>query len=156
MSVLKSEPVLMTDQPAVQRNQFRSFQTITTRWADNDIYGHVNNVTYYAWFDSAVNRYLIEEGGLDIHQGQEIAYVVNSSCDYFSPLAYPEVVEAGLRVERLGNSSVVYNIGIFRAGEDEACALGRFVHVFVNRTTDRPVSIPGSIRSALEALQVNG
>lgn len=144
----------MTDNKAIRREDFKAFQTITTRWADNDIYGHVNNVTYYAWFDSSVNRYLIEEGGLDIHHGNEIAYVVNSSCDYFSPLAYPDMVEAALRVERLGNSSVVYNIGIFRQGEAKACALGRFVHVFVDRETDRPVAIPAGIRSALEQLQV--
>lgn len=144
----------MTESASTSRNEFRRFQSITTRWADNDIYGHVNNVTYYAWFDSAVNRYLIEEGGLDIHKGTEIAYVVNSSCDYFRPIAYPDQVEAALRVERLGNSSVVYNIGIFREGEQEACALGRFVHVFVNRETDRPVQIPAGIRQALEALVV--
>lgn len=142
----------MSDSKATARDDFRAFQTITTRWADNDIYGHVNNVTYYAWFDSAVNRYLIEEGGLDIHHGREIAYVVSSSCDYFSPLAYPEPVEAGLRVERLGNSSVTYNIGIFRPGEQQACALGRFVHVFVDRDSDRPTPMPAAVRQALEAL----
>lgn len=142
----------MTSDNPRNRAGFAVFDEITTRWADNDLYGHVNNVTYYAWFDSSVNRYLIEQGGLDIHRGQEIAYVVNSSCDYFSPVAYPERVEAGLRVEKLGNSSVVYNIGIFRQGEDEACAVGRFVHVFVNRETDRPVAIPAGVRQALERL----
>ena len=142
----------MTTDNLRNRTAYAAFDEITTRWADNDLYGHVNNVTYYAWFDSSVNRYLIEQGGLDIHEGQEIAYVVNSSCDYFSPIAYPERVEAGLRVEKLGNSSVVYNIGIFRRGEEEACAVGRFVHVFVNRATDRPVSMPDSIRAALQRL----
>lgn len=143
----------MTAEKLRQRRAYRAFDEITTRWADNDLYGHVNNVTYYAWFDSSVNRYLIEQGGLDIHQGLEIAYVVNSSCDYFSPIAYPDRVEAGLRVEKLGNSSVVYNIGIFRHGEEQACAVGRFVHVFVNRHTDRPVAIPDGIRAALQTLQ---
>lgn len=140
------------EQPQRHRNQFVVFDAITTRWADNDLYAHVNNVTYYAWFDTCVNRYLIEKGGLDIHQGQEIAYVVSSSCDYFSPVAYPENIEAGLRVEKLGNSSVTYNIGIFKKGEEQACALGRFVHVFVNRETDRPVPIPAGVREALELL----
>ncbi len=143
----------MIDKQNAARRDFPVFDEITTRWADNDLYGHVNNVTYYTWFDSSVNRYLIEQGGLDIHNGREIAYVVSSSCDYFSPIAYPDRVEAGLRVERLGNSSVVYNIGIFRQGDDDACALGRFVHVFVDRATDRPVPIPATIRSALEHLQ---
>ncbi|MFC4258791.1 acyl-CoA thioesterase [Marinobacter lacisalsi] len=142
----------MTTEILRDRVSYAAFDEITTRWADNDLYGHVNNVTYYAWFDSSVNRYLIEQGGLDIHNGREIAYVVNSSCDYFSPIAYPERVEAGLRVEKLGNSSVVYNIGIFRQGETEACAVGRFVHVFVDRTTDRPVPIPEGIRNALKKL----
>jgi len=135
-----------------QREHYAFFLPIQTRWADNDLYAHVNNVTYYAWFDTCVNRYLIEKGGLDIHQGQEIAYVVSSSCDYFSPVAYPENIEAGLRVEKLGNSSVTYNIGIFKKGEEQACALGRFVHVFVNRETDRPVPIPAGVREALELL----
>mgnify|MGYP003649509467 CR=1 FL=1 len=142
----------MTTEILRKREAYGAFDAITTRWADNDLYGHVNNVSYYAWFDSSVNRYLIEQGGLDIHNGREIAYVVNSSCDYFSPVAYPERVEAGLRIEKLGNSSVVYNIGIFRQGEKEACAVGRFVHVFVDRTTDRPVPIPETIRAALEKL----
>lgn len=142
----------MTAEILRKREAYAGFDGITTRWADNDLYGHVNNVTYYAWFDSSVNRYLIEQGGLDIHNGREIAYVVNSSCDYFSPIAYPERVEAGLRVEKLGNSSVVYNIGIFRQGGGEACAVGRFVHVFVDRATDRPVPIPDGIRNALEKL----
>ncbi|SFR41486.1 acyl-CoA thioester hydrolase [Marinobacter daqiaonensis] len=144
----------MTNDANRNRASFPVFDEITTRWADNDLYGHVNNVTYYAWFDSSVNRYLIEEGGLDIHRGDNIAYVVSSSCDYFSPIAYPERVEAGLRVEKLGNSSVIYNIGIFRQGEDEACALGKFVHVFVDRETDRPVPVPQGIRTALEKLLV--
>ncbi|WP_328184696.1 acyl-CoA thioesterase [Marinobacter sp. OP 3.4] len=142
----------MTAEHLRSRAGFPVFDEITTRWADNDLYGHVNNVTYYAWFDSSVNRYLIEQGGLDIHNGQTIAYVVNSSCDYFRPIAYPERVEAGLRVERLGNSSVVYNIGVFRQGEEEACAVGRFVHVFVDRKTDRPAPIPDQIRQALSDL----
>ncbi|WP_295798700.1 thioesterase family protein [uncultured Microbulbifer sp.] len=131
------------------RDHYRVFYPITTRWHDNDIYGHVNNVTYYGYFDSAVNRYLIEEGGLDIHGGEVVAFVVNSSCDYRAPLAFPQQLEAGVRVEKLGNSSVVYRVGIFRSGEPEAAASGSFTHVFVEKTENRSVPIPEKIRQAL-------
>lgn len=134
------------------REAYGAFQEITTRWNDNDLYGHVNNVTYYAWFDTAVNRYLIEEGGLDIHNSPVIAYVVSSSCQYFQSVAYPDAVEAGLRVERLGNSSVTYGIGIFRADDATPLAQGQFVHVFVNRTSDEPTAIPEALRAALSRL----
>ncbi|PAV25397.1 thioesterase [Tamilnaduibacter salinus] len=134
------------------REAFSAFQTITTRWKDNDVYGHVNNVTYYAWFDSAVNRYLIEEGGLDIHNSPVIAFVVSSNCQYFTPVAYPEPVEAGLRIERLGRSSVTYGVGIFRPGDDTPCAQGEFVHVFVDRETQASVPMPEPIRAALASL----
>jgi acyl-CoA thioester hydrolase len=120
-----------------------------TRWSDNDIYGHVNNVVYYSWFDSVVNRYLIEEGGLDISDGSIVGYVVDSGCAYHAPLAYPEAIEAGLRVDRLGNSSVRYGVGIFRAGEARAAAHGYFVHVFVERPSESPVAIPERLRTAL-------
>nr|WP_288132085.1 thioesterase family protein [Microbulbifer sp.] len=135
-----------------ERDHYRAFYPISTRWHDNDIYGHVNNVTYYSYFDSAVNRYLIEEGGLDIHNSEEVAFVVNSSCDYRAPLAYPQQLEAGIRVEKLGNSSVVYRVGIFRAGELQAAANGTFTHVFVARGANRSVSIPAKIRAALEKI----
>lgn len=134
------------------REAYDAFQGITTRWNDNDLYGHVNNVTYYAWFDTAVNRYLIEEGGLDIHNSPVIAYVVSSNCQYFRAVSYPDPVEVGLRVERLGNSSVTYGIGIFRSDDGTALAQGQFVHVFVTREDDRPAPIPESIRVALERL----
>ena len=140
----KSEPL--------PREAYEAFQGITTRWSDNDLYGHVNNVTYYAWFDTAVNRYLIEEGGLDIHNSSVIAYVVSSSCQYFRAVSYPDPVEVGLRVERLGNSSVTYGVGIFRADDGTALAQGQFVHVFVTRNDDRPAPIPEPIRDALERL----
>jgi len=143
----------MPDQHNVEtpfnRDHYRVFYPITTRWHDNDIYGHVNNVTYYSFFDSAVNRYLIEEGGLDIHNGEVVAFVVNSGCDYRAPVAYPDALEAGIRVEKLGNSSVVYRVGIFRAGEDAAVASGTFTHVFIERAQTRSVSIPEGIRQAL-------
>jgi acyl-CoA thioester hydrolase len=134
------------------RGDYRVFYPITTRWMDNDIYGHVNNVTYYSYFDSAANRYLIEEGGLDISDGRIVGYVVNSGCQYHAPITYPEEIEAGLRVDRLGNSSVQYGIAIFRQGEQQAAAHGHFVHVFVEREQNRPVPIPSGLRAALERL----
>jgi acyl-CoA thioester hydrolase len=134
------------------RVDYRVFYPITTRWMDNDVYGHVNNVTYYSYFDTAANRYLIEEGGLDIEDGRIVGYVVNSGCHYHAPITYPEDIEAGLRVDRLGNSSVQYGIAIFRKGEQEAAAHGHFVHVFVERAENRSVPIPAPLRSALERL----
>lgn len=134
------------------REDYRVFYPITTRWSDNDIYGHVNNVTYYSYFDSAANRYLIEQGGLDISDGRIVGYVVNSGCQYHAPVTYPEPIEAGLRVDRLGNSSVQYGIAIFREGEQRAAAHGHFVHVFVERAENRSVPIPENLRRALERL----
>ena len=139
----------------IARSDYRLFYPITTRWMDNDIYGHVNNVTYYSYFDSAVNRYLIEKGGLDIQNAPVVGYVVNSSCSYLSGIAYPDEIEAGLRVNKLGNSSVTYGVGIFKKGEDKACAFGDFIHVFVNRAENKSVPIPAGIRSALEKLQID-
>lgn len=134
------------------REDYRAFYPLTTRWADNDIYGHVNNVTYYAYFDSAANRYLIEEGGLDIADSSVVGYVVSSGCEYHAPVAYPDDLEAGLRVDHLGNSSVRYGIAIFKKGEDKAVAHGYFVHVFVERETDSAVAVPEDLRSALERI----
>jgi len=141
----------MTDQHP-QRADYRHFQPITTRWHDNDIYGHVNNVTYYSYFDSAVNTYLIERGGLDIHDGAVVGFVVSSSCDYFASLAFPDLIEVGVRVGKLGTSSVQYELAVFKQGEDEACAAGRFVHVFVDRASNQPVPIPEIMRKALTPL----
>ena len=129
------------------------FYPKSTRWSDNDIYGHVNNVIYYAYFDTAINRYLIEEGGLDISDGSIVGYVVNSGCEYHAPISYPEAIEAGVRVDRLGNSSVQYGIAIFREGEQIAAAHGHVVHVFVERAENRSVPIPQNLRTALERLQ---
>jgi acyl-CoA thioester hydrolase len=134
------------------RGDYKVFYPITTRWSDNDIYGHVNNVAYYSYFDTAANRYLIEEGGLDISDGHIVGYVVNSGCEYHAPITYPEAIEAGVRVDRLGNSSVQYGIAIFKSGEDSAAAHGHFVHVFVDRDADRSVPIPSNLRAALERL----
>ncbi|MBC6625211.1 thioesterase family protein [Pseudomonas sp.] len=136
------------------RDDYRHFQPITTRWHDNDAYGHVNNVTYYSFFDTAVNTYLIEQGGLDIHDGEVVGFVVSSACDYFASIAFPECIEVGLRVGKLGNSSVQYELAVFKAGEEEACAAGRFVHVFVDRASNQPVPIPGMLREAMQRLLV--
>ncbi len=135
-----------------QRSDYKVFYPISTRWCDNDTYGHINNVVYYSYFDSIANRYLIEEGGLDITDGRIVGYVVQSGCDYHAPASYPEAIEGGLRVDRLGNSSVQYGIAIFRQGEDEALAHGHFVHVFVERAANKSVPIPEGLRVALERL----
>lgn len=135
-----------------QRGAYKVFYPVSTRWSDNDIYGHINNVVYYSYFDSVANRYLIEEGGLDITDGRIVGYVVQSGCDYHAPASYPEAIEGGLRVDRLGNSSVQYGIAIFRQGEDEALAHGHFVHVFVDRAANKSVPIPQGLRVALERL----
>ena len=137
-----------------QRADYRHFQPIITRWHDNDVYAHVNNVTYYSFFDTAVNTYLIEHGGLDIHDGEVVGFVVSSACDYFASVAFPERIEIGLRVGKLGNSSVQYELAVFKAGEDEACSAGRFVHVFVDRATNQPVAIAGVLREALQRLVI--
>ena len=124
---------------------------LTTRWMDNDIYGHINNVAYYSFFDTAANRYLIEHG-LDIANGSIIGLVVESKCHYHAPLAYPQRLRAGVRVDKLGNRAVTYGIAIFAEGDDRAAAHGHFVHVFVERATRTAVPIPAPLRSALEAL----
>ena len=131
---------------------YRYFLPITTRWMDNDVYGHVNNVTYYSYFDTVANHFLITEGGLDIHQSPVIALVVESQCSYRAPVAYPDRLRAGLRVDRLGNRSVTYGVAIFTDTDTEAVAHGQFVHVFVDRQSRRAVPIPEPIRTALETL----
>ena len=128
---------------------YRYFVPLTTRWMDNDVYGHVNNVVYYSYFDTAANHFLIREGGLDVLGSPAIAVVVESTCHYHEALAYPEALRAGVRVDKLGQRSVTYGIGIFRAAEDRAAAHGSFVHVFVDRQTRRPVLVPKDIRAAL-------
>jgi acyl-CoA thioester hydrolase len=134
------------------RTQYRHFLKIPTRWMDNDIYGHVNNVTYYSYFDTVINAYLIREGGLDIHAGQVIGLAVETFCTFKKSLEFPDVVDAGLRVGKLGNSSVRYEIGLFREGDPEPAAEGHFVHVFVDRASQRPAPIPDRLRAALQKL----
>ncbi len=138
---------------ALPRSAYRVFRPIGTRWGDNDIYGHVNNVVYYSWFDTAVNAHLIEQGALDIHGGEVIGLVIETQCNYFAPLAFPQTVWAGLRVAHLGSSSVRYEVGLFADGEDLAAACGHFVHVYVNRVTRRPVPLPDPLKSTLETLR---
>ena len=135
------------------RGAYRHFLPITTRWMDNDAYGHVNNVVYYAWFDTVVNEYLIRRGALDVVASPVVGLVVETRCSYFAELAFPQPVEAGLRVARLGRSSVRYDIGIFAGGAEHASAQGHFVHVYVDRTTRRPVELPAAMRSVLQELQ---
>ena len=134
------------------RNAYKAFRSIGTRWMDNDAYGHVNNVIYYSWFDTAVNAYLIEHGVLDIHHGEAIGLVVETQCNYFSPLAFPQTVEAGLRVARLGSSSVRYEVALFAQDQDLCAARGHFVHVYVDRVSRRPVSLPQPLKQLLETL----
>lgn len=136
------------------RDRYPHILPVQTRWADNDLYGHVNNVTYYSYFDTVVNCYLIDNGGLDIHNAKVIGIAVETHCNFNDSVAYPEPLEAGLRVGKLGNSSVRYEIGIFKKGREEAAAQGHFVHVFVERETNKPVPIPPPIRSALERITV--
>ena len=134
------------------RSAYRVFRSIGTRWMDNDVYGHVNNVVYYSWFDTAVNAWLIEQGALDIHEGEVIGLVIETQCNYFEPLAFPQIVHAGLRVGHLGRSSVRYEVGLFGNNGATTAAAGHFVHVYVDRQTRRPVPLPPSLKSVLETL----
>lgn len=138
------------------RGAYPAFLAIPTRWMDNDTYGHVNNVTYYAYFDTVVNEHLVRAGELDIRNGGAIGIVVETACRFHKPLSFPETVDAGMRVVRVGHSSVTYEIGLFRAGDDEAAATGRFVHVWVDRQHRRPIAVPATVRAALAPLEVAG
>ena len=134
------------------RSSYRVFRPIGTRWMDNDVYGHVNNVVYYSWFDTAVNGYLIEQGALDIHQGAVIGLVIETQCNYFESLAFPQTVSAGLRVAHLGRSSVRYEVGLFSEAGEWTAAAGHFVHVYVDRENRRPVSLPDRLKAVLQTL----
>ena len=136
------------------RDAYRHFQVIPTRWMDNDVYGHVNNVVYYSYFDTVVNQYLIEQGVLDIGKSTVIGLVVETQCRYFASIAFPDVVHAGLRVAKLGNSSVRYEIGLFKNDSLAATAQGHFVHVYVDRASRRSTPLPANFRAALEKLLV--
>ena len=142
----------MTRAAPGRRADYRHFLAIPTRWMDNDVYLHVNNVVYYSYFDTVVNQYLVERGVLDIEKSPVIGLVVETHCHYFSPIAFPDTVHAGLRVAKLGSSSVRYEIGIFRNAEPGAAAQGHFVHVYVDRASNRPTPLPQALRAALEPL----
>ena len=139
---------------AEPRSDYKAFRLIGTRWSDNDVYGHVNNVVYYSWFDTAVNGLLVEQAAVDIHSGDVIGLVIETQCNYFAPLAFPEAVVAGIRVAHAGSSSVRYEIGIFPADPGQLCAAkGHFIHVYVDRATRRPTSLPLQLLAVLETLK---
>ncbi len=142
----------MPRQPRPARAAYAVFRPIQTRWMDNDVYGHVNNVVYYSYFDTAVNGWYVDAGLLDVATSPVVGLVVETSCAYFESVAFPDALEAGIAVARLGSSSVTYSVGIFKAGAPEAAAAGRFTHVFVSRENSRPVPIPEDTRAALERL----
>jgi len=145
---------LSTRPQAEPRSAYKAFRAIDTRWSDNDLYGHVNNVVYYSWFDSAVNALLIESGAIDIHAGEVIGLVIETQCNYFAPLAFPEAVVAGIRVAHMGSSSVRYEVGIFPADESQlSAAKGHFIHVYVDRAGRRPVALPAALLGVLESLK---
>jgi acyl-CoA thioester hydrolase len=145
----------MTERPIPQpRSTYRHFRPITTRWMDNDVYGHVNNVQYYSFFDTVVNGYLIDAGALDPLRSPVIGLVVETKCNYFESLSFPDEVQAGLRVARMGERSVTYEVGLFRGAADQAAAQGHFVHVYVDRATRRPALLPEELRRALAPLLV--
>lgn len=142
----------MSREPLHPRAAYRHWTTIQTRWADNDAYGHVNNTVHYQWFDTVVNAWLIEQGLLDIEQGNPIGLVVETGCRYALSLAFPQAVELGLAVERLGGSSVTYRLGVFAEGSEEPAAQGHFTHVYVDRDSRRPVPLPLAWREVLGQL----
>ncbi|MFC0135577.1 acyl-CoA thioesterase [Massilia eurypsychrophila] len=139
----------MRDSP---RSSFPHFLAIPTRWMDNDSYGHVNNVQYYSYFDTAVNQFLVARGVLDIHKGEVVGFVVDSGCAYFNSISFPDTVHAGIRVAKLGNSSVRYEIALYRNDDQMPCAAGHFVHVYVERSSNRSVPIPDSVRTVLSTI----
>jgi acyl-CoA thioester hydrolase len=147
-----SERTLPKPQPE-GRAGYKAFRTIPTRWMDNDAYGHVNNVVYYSWFDTVVNAHLIEQGALDIHRGDTIGLVIETQCNYFASVEFPQVLEGGLRVARIGTSSVRYEVGLFLRDEPLTVAKGHFVHVYVDRANRRPTALPARLREVLAALQ---
>ena len=134
------------------RDHYRHFQNIPTRWMDNDVYGHVNNVVYYSYFDTVVNNFLIDQGQLDYEKGKTVGWVVETKCEYFSPVAFPDVVSAGLKVQRLGTSSVTYEVGLFRNDDATAAAQGHFVHVYVDREANTPQPLSEGMKEVLASI----
>jgi len=148
MSAPSPEPIRRGPEP---RARYAAFRPITTRWMDNDVYGHVNNVVYYSFFDTAVNGLLMDAGVLDIHHGEVIGLVVETQCNYFAPIAFPQAVAAGVRVAQLGRSSVRYEIGLYAGDAAESAAAGHFIHVYVDRATRRPVPLPAALKALLSS-----
>ncbi|MEY4082813.1 MAG: hypothetical protein RL483_182 [Pseudomonadota bacterium] len=140
------------DLKTLTRQDFVHFMAIPTRWMDNDVYGHVNNVNYYSYFDTVVNQYLIEQGVLDIQKSPVVGLVVQTGCSYFSSIAFPDLIHAGLRVTKLGNSSVRYEVGLFKNEDQQVSAAGHFIHVYVDRQTQRPISLPEPLRAVLQQI----
>ena len=138
-----------------RREHYKHFRPIPTRWRDNDVYHHVNNVIYYEFFDTVINGYLMDKGGLSYSDGDSVGFAVETHCQFLAPIRFPDVVDAGLRIAHLGNSSVRYEIGIFKQGEDTPAAVGYFVHVFVKRETSQPTRITGKLREAMEAILID-
>jgi acyl-CoA thioester hydrolase len=139
-----------------RRRDYAHFRTMTTRWMDNDAYRHLNNVVYYSFFDTAVCQYLIESGFLDVRQSPVIGLVAETSCRYFKEVSFPSLLHAGLRIARQGNTSITYEVGLFRDDDDEACAQGYFVHVYVERMSSRPVPLPEHLKKVVAPLHVPG
>ena len=136
----------------INRSDYKYFYTISTRWMDNDIYGHINNVNYYSYFDTAVNQYLIDKGKLDINKAEIVGFVVHSSCNYLNPISHPEKIQAGIIVKKIGNSSVTYGIGVFKENENKVSVYGEFIHVFVNRRNNKSVHVPKKIIKSLKKI----
>src|SRR5689334_3812133 len=153
---LPSNPTEAEKVETPRREDYKHFLSIPTRWMDNDVYGHVNNVVYYSYFDTAVNQFLIERGVLDIHNGDVVGFVVDSGCSYFSSISFPDVIHAGIRVAKLGNSSVRYEIALYRNDDPLPCAAGHFVHVYVERSSNRSALIPALVRDVLETIRNPG
>ena len=151
MSAPANEPIRRCPEP---RARYAALRAITTRWMDNDVYGHVNNVVYYSFFDTAVNGLLMDAGVLDIHHGEVIGLVVETQCNYFAPIAFPQAVTAGVRVAQLGRSSVRYEIGLFSGDAPDCAAAGHFIHVYVDRVTRRPVPLPEPLKALLQSWMV--
>ena len=151
---MKLTPLSISRPKPEPRTAYKAFRTIATRWLDNDVYGHINNVVYYGWFDTAVNGLLIERGSIDIYSGAVIGLVIETQCNYFAPLAFPEDVVAGIRVAHVGSSSVRHEVAIFPADQILPCAAkGHFIHVYVDRATRKPVRLPATLTSVLETLK---
>jgi acyl-CoA thioester hydrolase len=142
----------MSERQPDKRSDYLHFSRITTRWMDNDVYGHVNNVVYYSFFDTVVNKFLMDGDSLDIAHSDIVGLVVETRCQYFRPISFPDTVDAGIRVAKLGNSSVHYEVGLFRNDDDTAAAQGHFVHVYVDRASNRPAAIPDVARKLLSTL----